>query len=224
MKKIIIAEPIIRDIERNNTVFGRGSISVISAMSSEEILHLHGTHRVDLIITDFELPFMGAAKLCSLIRNDAGLKQVSIIVVCNATDAALAQCRETGANAVVPKPASADVLFAKMSELLVVPQRKDIRVLQRISVKSAEGDATFFAQTLNISISGMLIETDREFTKGDRLTCAFNIAHNEVVVTCMVMRTDRTASGRRRYGIKFMNCNTKSLVIIDHFVKSQVKR
>ena len=42
---------------------------------------------------------MGGAKLCSLIRNDASLKNVSIIVVCNATDASLAQCRETGANA-----------------------------------------------------------------------------------------------------------------------------
>jgi CheY-like chemotaxis protein len=224
MKKIIIAEPIIRDIERNNTVFGRGSISIISAMSSEEILYLHGTHQADLIITDFELPFMGAAKLCDLIRNDDGLKNVSIIVVCNANDASLVQCRESGANACIPKPAGADVLFSKMSELLVVPHRKDIRVLQRISIKSIEGDATFFAQTLNISISGMLIETDRAFTRGDRLTCAFNIAHNEVIVECMVMRTDRTVSGRRQYGIKFMNCDTKSLVIIDHFVKSQVMR
>ncbi len=224
MKKIIIAEPIIHDIERNNTVFGRGSISVISARSSEEILNLHGAHQADLIITDFELPFMGAAQLCSLIRNDAGLKNVSIIIVCNATDASLADCRESGANAVIPKPASPDALFATMSELLVVPQRKDIRVLQRISVKSTEGDTTFFAQSLNISISGMLIETDRTFKQGDRLTCAFNIAHNEVAVDCMVMRTDRTASGKRRYGIKFMNCDTKSLVIIDHFVKTQIKR
>jgi len=224
MKKIIIAEPIIRDIERDNTVFGRGTISVISAVTSEEILHLHGTHQVDLIITDFELPFMGATKLCSLIRKDADLKKVSIIVVCNATDAALVQCRESGANAVVPKPAGADVLFAKMSELLVVPQRKDMRVLQRISVKSTEGDTTFVAQSLNISISGMLIETTRACKKGDRLMCVFNIAHNELAVECMVMRSDRTASGRHRYGIKFMNCDTKSLVIIDHFVKSQAKR
>ncbi len=224
MKKIIIAEPIILDIERDNTVFGRGSISVIPARSSEEILNLHGTYKADLIITDFELPLMGGAKLCSLIRNDASLKNVSIIVVCNATDASLAQCRETGANAVIPKPPSEDMLFSKISELLVVPQRKGIRVLQRISVKSTEGDTTFFARSLNISISGMLIETYRAFKKGDRLTCAFKIAHNEVVVDCMVMRAEKSASGRHCYGIKFINCNTKSLVMIDHFVKSQVKR
>jgi CheY-like chemotaxis protein len=223
MKKIIIAEPIIRDIERNNTVFGRGSISVISARSSEEILKLHGSHQADLIITDFDLPLMGAAQLCSLIRNDDSLKHVSIIIVCNASDVSLADCRKSGANAIVPKPASPDALFAKMSELLIVPQRKDIRVLQRISVKSTEGDTTFFAQSLNISISGMLIETDRVLKKGDRLTCSFNIAHSEVVVDCTVMRIEKNSSGRIRYGIKFMNFNTKSLVIIDHFVKSQLK-
>ena len=224
MKKIIIAEDILRDIERNNTVFGRGSISLLPARSSEEILNLHGTQRADLIITDFDLPFMGAVKLCSLIRSDTSLKKVSIIVVCSMNDASSAQCLQAGANAVVPRPTSADILFAKMSELLVVPHRKDMRVLQRISVKSTEGDATFFAQSLNISISGMLIETDRAFKEGDRLTCAFSIAHSEVVVECMIMRIDRTASERRRYGLKFMNCSTKSLVIIDHFVKSQVKR
>jgi hypothetical protein len=149
---------------------------------------------------------------------------VSIIVVCNATDASLADCQASGANAIIVKPLRPDAFFAKMSELLVVPQRKDIRVLQRISVKSSEGDTPFFAQSLNISISGMLIETDRTFKEGDRLTCAFNIAHSEIVVDCMVMRMDSTSSGRNRYGIKFINCNTKSLVIIDHFVKSQVKR
>ncbi len=223
MKKIIIAEPIIHDIERNNTVFGRGSISVISAVTSEAILNLHASQQADLIITDYDLPFMDAAKLCSLIRNDAELKNVSIIVVCNAADEIVKQCWESGANSVVPKPASMDVLFAKMSELLVVPHRKDIRALQRISVAKREGDTNFFAQSLNISISGMLIETDRSFKEGDRLTCTFKIAHSEVVVDCMVMRTDMTASGRRLYGIKFLNCDTKSLVIIDHFVKSQVK-
>jgi CheY-like chemotaxis protein len=224
MKKIIIAEPIIRTFERSDTVFGRGSISLLSAASSEEILNLHGAHKADLIITDFDLPFMGAVKLCSLIRSDAGLKKVSIIVVCNNSDASQAACQESGANAFIPKPADPNVLFAKISELLVVPQRKDMRVLQRISVKSVEGDATFFAQSLNISISGMLLETDRAFKKGDRLTCAFNIAHSEIVVECMVMRTDRTASGRRRYGVKFMNYDTKSLIIIDQFVKAQAKR
>ena len=50
------------------------------------------------------------------------------------------------------------------------------------------------------------------------------IAHNEVVRDCMVMRAEKSASGRHCYGIKFINCNTKSLVMIDHFVKSQVKR
>jgi CheY-like chemotaxis protein len=223
MKKIIIAEPIIHDIERNNTVFGRGSISVFPAVTSEAILNLHGTHQADLIITDFDLPFMNAAKLCSLIRNDANLKKVSIIVVCNATDAILAQCRELGANAVIPKPAGMDVLFAKMSELLVVPHRKDIRVLQQMSVKSTEGGTTFPARSLNISISGMLIETDRTFKKGDKLTCTFKIAHNEIVVECLVMRRVMAATGPHRYGIKFMNCTTKSLVMIDLFVKSQIR-
>lgn len=223
MKKIIIAEPIIRIFGKSDTVFSRGSISTLSAQSSEEILILHGAHKADLIVTDSELPFMGGAKLCSTIRSDAVMKNVSIVMVCNNTDLSLAQCRTAGANAVIPRPADPGLLFARISELLVVPQRKDMRVLQRVSIKGMEENSAFTAQSLNISISGMLLETTRELKKGERLTCAFNIAHSEIIVDCVVMRADKTPSGRRQYGVKFMNCDTKSLVIIDQYVKAQQK-
>ena len=223
MKKIIIAEPIIRLFGKNGTVFSRGSISTLTAESSEEILHLHETHKADLIVTDSELPFMGGAKLCSTIRSDADLKNVSIVVVCNNTDLSLAQCRAAGPNSVIPRPVDPGLLFARISELLVVPQRKDMRVLQRIAIKGREGDSVFTAQSLNISISGMLLETSRELKTGERLICTFNIAHCERTVECVVMRSDETASGRRRYGVKFLNCDTKSLIIIDQYVKTRAK-
>ncbi len=223
MKKIIIAEPIIRLFGKNGTVFSRGSISTLTAESSEEILHLHETHKADLIVTDSELPFMGGAKLCSTIRSNAGLKNVSIVMVCNNTDLSLAQCRAAGANSVIPRPADPGLLFAKISELLVVPQRKGMRVLQRIAIKGRGEDSVFTAQSLNISISGMLLETSRELKTGERLICTFNIAHCGITVECEVMRSDKTASGRRRYGVNFLNCDTKSLIIIDQYVKTQAK-
>jgi DNA-binding response OmpR family regulator len=186
MKKIIIDGSLLRDLEGRDTIFKRSGITSIPAWSTEEILNLHGVKRADLIITDATLPLMGGAKLCSMIRCDAELKSVSIILVCGETEISLSECRKAGDNVVIRKPVDPGELLWKTSELLVVPQRQDMRALLCVSIKGLEGNTPFFAQSQNISISGMLLETDYEFEPGDRMTCAFNIGHSEITVSCMV--------------------------------------
>lgn len=224
MKKVIIAETIMRDLGSSNSLFTRSSITFFVAHSSEEMLNLHGVKKADLIIADNSLPLMGGAKLCSLIRSHDDLKSVSIILVCSDTEESRAQCRHVGANAVIAKPVDPGILLWKTSELLVVPQRKDIRVQLKVVIKGMEGTTPFFAESQNISISGLQIETDRVLKVDDQLACSFNIAHSEVSIACTVRRMETTASGKYRYGVKFINCDTKSLVIIEHFVKTQAKR
>jgi CheY-like chemotaxis protein len=220
MKKIIIARNLLDDLEESNTIFKRSGITFFPAWSSEEILNLHGVKRADLIITDAALPLMGGAKLCSRIRSDAELKYVSIIVIGDETENSVSQCQEAGANVVIRRPLEPGMLLWQASEQLIIPHRKDMRVLLRASIKGMEGNTPFFARSQNISISGMLMETDRVLTPGDRMTCAFTIAHSEVILTCLVERVETTASKRNRYGVRFLNCDTRALIIIDNFVKA----
>ncbi|MGC1453793.1 MAG: PilZ domain-containing protein [Nitrospirota bacterium] len=218
MKKIIIDLNLLNDLEESDTIFKRSGITFFPARSSEEILNLHGVKRADLIITDNALPLLGGVELCSRIRSDAELKYVSIIVICDDTEQS--HCPECGANIVIRRPLDTGELLWQASKLLVIPTRKDLRVLLRASIKGMEGNSPFFAQSHNISISGMLLETERVLKPGDRLTCAFNIAHSEVTLACSVERIETTASRRNRYGVRFMNCDTKTLIIIENFVRA----
>jgi CheY-like chemotaxis protein len=223
MKKIIVAHNLLDDIGGSNTIFKRSGITVFPARSSEEILELHNVQRADLIITAAALPLMGGAKLCSRIRGDAALRYVSIIVVGDETDDSensLSHCKEAGANVVIRRPLEPGMLLWQASQQLVIPIRKDMRVLLRVSIKDLEGSTPFYAQSHNISISGMLMEADRVLNLGDRLTCAFNIAHSEITLTCVVERVETAASKRNQYGVRFTNCDTKALIIIENFVKS----
>jgi CheY-like chemotaxis protein len=220
MKKIIIARKLLDDLEESNTIFTRSGITFFPAFSSEEILNLHGVKRADLIITDANLPLMGGAELCSRIRSEAELKYVSIIVVGDEDGNSQSEGREAGANVVIRRPVEPGMLLWQASELLVIPHRKDMRVLLRASIKGVEGNTPFFAQSQNISLSGMLLETDRVLSPGDRLICAFNIAHSEVTLTCVVERAETTVSKRNRYGVRFLDCDTKSLIIMENFVKA----
>jgi CheY-like chemotaxis protein len=223
MKKVIIAQTVLDAIEQSTTLFGRGSINLFPARSSEDILDVHRQIKADLIITEYALPEMGGVRLCSSIRSEPGLKDVSLIVYCDESRVYQAACRDAGANAVIQKPVDPFDLFSKISELIVIPHRKDMRLLLNISVTGSKQGSSFIATSYNISISGMLLETRRELNLGDRIACAFNIAHTEVNAQCMIMRVDRTETGRFRYGVKFAGLDTKSIVVIEQYVKSRIK-
>lgn len=223
MKNVIIAQAVLDAVELSTTLFGRGSIKLYPARSSEDILDLHRRIKADLIITEFSFPVMGGVRLCSSIRGEPDLKDVSLIIYCDGNPVFQAACRDAGANAVLQEPVDAFDLFSKISELIAIPQRKDMRVLLRISVEGRQQDAAFFATSYNISISGMLLETMHELSKGDQIVCSFNIAHKEVNAHCCIMRVDRTDAGRFRYGARFLGLDTRSIVVIEQYVRSRIR-
>jgi CheY-like chemotaxis protein len=222
MKKIIIAENILKAVGNTNSIFRRGGIEVHSAKTSEELLALHRQHNGDVIITDLTLPSMGGAKLCAAIRGEDALKNISIILACEKMQASLPLCRNAGANTVIEKPVDPVELFIKVSELIAVPQRQDMRVMIRVALSGGAG-SPLHTSSENISISGMFLETTSELKEGDQMNCAFNIGHNEVKVNARVIRVDLAPSGRYRCGVKFMNLEMKSMIVIEHYVKSRSK-
>ncbi len=223
MKKIIIARSIMHAIGGNDTVFGRGTIAVHQAGTSEEILNIQGVRKADLIITESTLPLMGGAKLCAAIRSHDDLKNVSIIMACDGTEESKAQCRQAHANAVITKPIDPIQLFSIVSELIMISQRKALRIPLRARVAGGAENASFTGVSHNISISGMLIETDRVLTVGERFTGSTTVGHREIIIECEVMRVAH-AAGKYGYGIKFVNLDTKSLIIIEQLVKGSIRQ
>ncbi len=206
----------------NDTVFGRGTISVYPARTSEEILNIQGVRKADLVITESTLPLMGGAKLCTAIRSHDDLKNVSIIMACDGTEESMAQCRQAHANAVIKKPIDPIQLFSTVSELIMISQRKELRIPLRATIKGGAENDSFSGMSHNISISGMLIETDRELKVGERFMGTVDVGHREIIIECQVVRLALMA-GKYRYGIQFINLDTKSLIIIDQLVKGSIR-
>jgi CheY-like chemotaxis protein len=224
MKKIIIAQSILHAIGSHDTIFQRNKITTFSARTSEEILNLHGVHKADIIITEEGLPRMGGIKLCSAIRSDARLKDVAVILICEGPEPSLARCRDAQANIVLPQPLDPAQLTWKVSELLLAPERQDMRTLLHVSVKGEEKNSTFLGVSHNISISGMLLETDRVLKKGDRITCMFQLGRREIVAEAEVKRLVKLSSVERfHYGVRFVNLNMKFIILIEQFIKGRVK-
>jgi CheY-like chemotaxis protein len=222
MKKIIIARSILHAIGSQNDLFGRGTLTVLPAGTSEEILDLHGVHRADVIITELNLPTMGGANLCSAIRSDQALRHVSIIMACERKEEAAAS-GTIKANAFIALPVDQVEMFSTVAELLIIPQRKALRVLLNATVKGPKGQESFLAVCHNISISGMLLDTNYRLNAGDQFSCSFTVAHRELSLDCRVVRA--TAIGKRwQCAVVFVVPDTKSLVLIDQYVKNQAGR
>jgi DNA-binding response OmpR family regulator len=167
------------------------------------------------------MPMMGGIKLCQAIRENDDLKKVSIVMAVDDGAEALVQCREARPNAIIRKPVDPLELFSKLSELLVIPERKDIRVLMRASIAASDKTVSFLGMSHNISISGMLLETDYALRQGDRFSAIITVSHREFAVECRVIRA--AAAGKRfRYGVKFLNLDTKTLITLDQFVKGGI--
>lgn len=219
-KKVVIAESVLAMLEKSSTLFGRGGITILPASSSEEILALHRDQQADLIVTEHGFPSMGGVKLCSAIRSDVVLRDVSFIMICERAGDALGESQRAGANAILTRPLAPSELFAKVSHLLMVQDRLAVRVPLRISVNGRDRRAAFVGMSQNISVSGMLIESGRVLQQGERIECSFAMEGRLVNVECVVVRAQEYPAGTFSYGVKFLNLDAKTFVLIEHVTRN----
>lgn len=94
---------------------------VIAAYDGQEGLDRARKDKPDLIILDLMLPKIDGYKVCRMLKFDEKYKNIPIIMfTARAQEADKKMGEEVGANAYVTKPFEADVLLAKISELLKV--------------------------------------------------------------------------------------------------------
>jgi len=95
---------------------------VIEAVDGVDALKiLAGPEKIDLILTDINMPVMDGLKLVSLVRQNAELRDIPIIII---TTEGAEEDRERGlalgANAYICKPIQSSHLIKTISELLAV--------------------------------------------------------------------------------------------------------
>ena len=92
---------------------------IIEAVDGVDALKKLSGERIDLILTDINMPVMDGLKLVSLVRQNAQLKEIPIIII---TTEGAEEDRERGlalgANAYISKPIQSSHLIKTISELL----------------------------------------------------------------------------------------------------------
>jgi len=92
---------------------------IIEAVDGVDALKKLTTERVDLVITDINMPMMDGLKLVSLIRGNARTKAMPIVIVTTeGADEDRKRGLALGANAYIPKPIQPSALLKTVTSLL----------------------------------------------------------------------------------------------------------
>ena len=95
---------------------------VIEAVDGVDALKKLSTEKVDIILTDINMPVMDGLKLVSLVRQNPSLKHIPIIII---TTEGAEEDRERGlalgANAYISKPIQSSHLIRTISDILQAP-------------------------------------------------------------------------------------------------------
>jgi CheY-like chemotaxis protein len=221
MKKVLLVNGIKQLTEEKRLLAGRG-LQVFKASSGEEALGICRRERVHLIIMGFDPPEMSGGNLCYLVRKEKTLRDVSILAVCRNREPDIERCAMSGVNAYVTRPIDPDLFLEKVGLLLNIAKRTGVQVLIKVSIKGASGYQDFFCTTLNISSTGMLIETDQVIARGETIVCSFFIpgSHN-IIANCIVVRTVKHSHTMYHHGLRFLELSPDHQSTIQAFVRKK---
>jgi CheY-like chemotaxis protein len=225
MKKLLIVDDLKTCIDTEKNILSRACFEIFTATSAEEALAIHKAERVDLIITDLDMSGISGDTLCSMIRKDEELKHVSIIIVCINAASNIERVSKCKANSFITKPINPEQLFDKVTQLLNIPKRKSCRVLLKVSVNGKSEDGSFFCSSKDISSTGILLQTDRKFAKGDIISCAFFLPDSmRVFVDAEIMRAGKNHDNTFLYGAKYVDLSEEYRSAIEAFIDKRSKK
>ena len=141
------------------TLLWREGIERQVVAKMEEARMLAVAARPRLVVIDRDLPW--AARIVSALREDPSTRGLSVVVMARGDfESVEVELLECGANAILRLPAGPE-WNQRLERLMDVPVRKETRFPVSFAVEAAtNGGAAANAQALNLSASGILIETE----------------------------------------------------------------
>lgn len=223
MKKLLLVDDVKLFLELEKTLLTRSNIQLLTALSGQEAINIHRKEKVDLILCDMYMPGMNGDEVCRAIRSDEDLKNVSIIMVTTSAKD-IDTCMAAGANDSILKPINPTELLKKVGKYVNIAMRRDIRILARIGVEGVKGvsSESFLGNTVNISSSGVLIETSHVFTIGENVSCSFFLPGNSAPINAegdVVRTANGSQAGMNYYGIRFIDIKEEDKLAIESYAK-----
>jgi DNA-binding response OmpR family regulator len=195
------------------TLIGRTGVGCHKTTRLAEARLLASTLGPQVILVDRDL--YGAADIVRAFREDPATRQRSIAILAWGDFIPLeVELLELGANAVLRMPPD-QAFDERLARLLQVPSRQETRFPIRLSLETSGADSD--RQALNLSVTGLLIESETPLRLHGELSLRFKLPDGTPVATRA--RVVRQASDRE-FGVEFVDLDDRSRNAIRGCVRS----
>jgi CheY-like chemotaxis protein len=218
MLTALICSPAPLEAELQQSAVWREEVTRHVARTADEALKKAPEVLPQLLLVDRDMS--GADRVVNTVRRDPRTRSTSIVVIARGDmDPVEVDLLEAGANAILRLPAGPE-WEERLTRLMQVPVRRELRVPVRFEMEARSGDGieSQAATVLNVSVSGMLIDSTFPLKIGDDLDLSFQIPESEAVIrgTGRVVRQ----AGRTQYGVEFYGLEGDGHEVIAAFIAS----
>jgi response regulator RpfG family c-di-GMP phosphodiesterase len=221
MKKILITSSAASFVERNGALLRRSDFQIFNVSNASAGFDIIDSEAIDLVLVDILLDDMPGEAFCQKLYSRPSSAKFVLILVCNDNEHDMERLKSCGADALLARPVKPLQLIKTVGQFLTVQLVRSRRVALRVKVTSKKDQVEFFCISHNISLTGMLIETEYFLEIGSAIICQFLIPGSMQVETeGEVVRSDRTMDGAHQYGVYFTTLSRTYRHEIDAYIAS----
>lgn len=222
MKCIIAGERMAELLERHRQSVSRSpGLAILGARSGEELLALHRQHLAQTLVLDVLMPGTPPEEICRIVRADARLREVSLIVIGGRdSEGTLRRC---AANRSFLRPLDREDFLGAVRALCDVSARRDFRVLVGLQVSGTVRSAPFLGRSENISATGILFSTNRMLDVGDRPELSLMLpGQGQVLLAAEVVRVEPVPGRDPRFGARFIDPGRQARQMLAAFIEKRL--
>jgi len=225
MQKIIITQDIKALLDREDNFLKRADIRIFPVVSNEEALDIHRSEKADVIIADLDSQVLSGELFCSTIRDNEELCRVSLIIMHSGSTSEIRRVSGCRANAILEKSNDPAIIIEKTRQLMSIPGRKAYRAPIGIMVNCDNMRHPDLGYSENISVTGMLFDSEKSFSKSEIITCWFVLpdsTHIRTLAEIVRISNKVTEHDTNQYGIRFLGLDQAfRTAISDYVIKKQ---
>jgi two-component system cell cycle response regulator len=216
MEKVLLVDDVRLFLDIQKGYFSGSSVVVITAANGQEALSIAERALPNLIIIDRHMPVMDGIACCKAIRAHPKLKQIPVVLLSNdIKQRDIEEYKAAGFNDWLPKQVDRDVFLETARKYLRSPLRRHMRVPFSAQIYEAGQADTPIGTAIDLSLSGLCIESGKRFTPNDRLTLSFAIPGNDAPLEVNVkVAWQRTAGGESHVGFEFIEITGRGMPFI----------
>ncbi len=162
-------------------VLDRQKLEVVRVATPENSIELARSEKVDLVILDADPSTMSLEGVVRKIRSESSASSKASLLVL-ATPEKADEARELlgrGVNRVMLVGDPPEIIGQRVADLLTIAPRATFRLPIRVLVDVADGSVEALGAVVNLSSSGLLVETEIDFEPGQHIIVSINLEDEE---------------------------------------------